>query len=203
MTTPAQPGWYDDPENSNAQRYWDGHNWTPHRQRKNTTPTQRDPAPVAPPPPPQMSPSPPPPAPAQTPPPPPGPAGGPTPWEQVRPYVNKAQDGGRRFWSRQPRQRKIIWAVTGAVVAIVAVITFVMTALSTFGGGGSSSGHSHAWQDGYNSALHADPHNIPSLYCQIFSNTQSDEAARQDWINGCLAGFQKGSPPPRTVVPSP
>jgi hypothetical protein len=31
---PHQPAWYDDPDNSNAQRYWDGQNWTPHRQRK-------------------------------------------------------------------------------------------------------------------------------------------------------------------------
>ncbi|WP_142276593.1 DUF2510 domain-containing protein, partial [Mycobacterium alsense] len=41
MSTP-QPGWYDDPENSNAQRYWDGQNWTPQRQRKDTTPTAPD-----------------------------------------------------------------------------------------------------------------------------------------------------------------
>lgn len=34
MTTLQQPGWYDDPENPNAQRYWDGNDWTPHRQRK-------------------------------------------------------------------------------------------------------------------------------------------------------------------------
>jgi Protein of unknown function (DUF2510) len=34
MTTSIQPGWYDDPEDSNGQRYWDGQAWTPHRQRK-------------------------------------------------------------------------------------------------------------------------------------------------------------------------
>jgi Protein of unknown function (DUF2510) len=34
MTTPNQPGWYDDPQDPNAQRYWDGRNWTPHQQRK-------------------------------------------------------------------------------------------------------------------------------------------------------------------------
>jgi uncharacterized membrane protein YeaQ/YmgE (transglycosylase-associated protein family) len=33
MTTP-QPGWYDDAEDANAQRYWDGQQWTPQRQRK-------------------------------------------------------------------------------------------------------------------------------------------------------------------------
>jgi hypothetical protein len=30
----TQAGWYDDPENPDAQRYWDGQQWTPHRQRK-------------------------------------------------------------------------------------------------------------------------------------------------------------------------
>ena len=34
MTTPNQPGWYDDPQDPNAQRYSDGQDWTPHRQRK-------------------------------------------------------------------------------------------------------------------------------------------------------------------------
>lgn len=33
MTT-NQPGWYDDPQDANAQRYWDGQQWTPRRQRK-------------------------------------------------------------------------------------------------------------------------------------------------------------------------
>jgi uncharacterized membrane protein YeaQ/YmgE (transglycosylase-associated protein family) len=37
MTTPHQPGWYDDPQDANAQRYWDGQVWTPHRQRKPTS----------------------------------------------------------------------------------------------------------------------------------------------------------------------
>jgi hypothetical protein len=35
MTTPSPPGWYDDPDgSSNAERRWDGHNWTPERRRK-------------------------------------------------------------------------------------------------------------------------------------------------------------------------
>jgi hypothetical protein len=33
MTTP-RPGWYDDAQDVNAQRYWDGQQWTPRRQRK-------------------------------------------------------------------------------------------------------------------------------------------------------------------------
>jgi hypothetical protein len=76
MTTPNQPGWYDDPRDSNAQRYWDGQDWTPHRQRRPTLPSARPsaappPPPPAqqPPPPPNLPPPPPPPPPAQQPPP--------------------------------------------------------------------------------------------------------------------------------------
>lgn len=62
MTTPDQPGWYDDPQDSNAQRYWDGQAWTPHRQRKPAA-AERPQAPPPPPPPPSP---PPPPAAAPT-----------------------------------------------------------------------------------------------------------------------------------------
>jgi uncharacterized protein DUF2510/uncharacterized protein DUF732 len=34
MTSLNQAGWYDDPTDPTAQRYWDGTNWTPHRQRR-------------------------------------------------------------------------------------------------------------------------------------------------------------------------
>ncbi len=37
MTTPPEPGWYDDPQDPTAQRYWDGQNWTPQRQRRPIT----------------------------------------------------------------------------------------------------------------------------------------------------------------------
>jgi hypothetical protein len=60
MTTSMQPGWYDDPEDSNGQRYWDGQAWTPHRQGK---PVSQP----SPPPPPQQAPPP-----SAFPPPPPG-----------------------------------------------------------------------------------------------------------------------------------
>lgn len=115
MTTP-QPGWYDDPENPNGQRYWDGQNWTPHRQRKNATPI----------------------APGTAHPTPTGPAV-PGPWDQVRPIVNKARDDGQRIWSRQPRQQKIVLVVAGAAAVIVAAVVFVFVVGSLFGGGKSTS----------------------------------------------------------------
>ena len=92
VTTPDQPGWYDDPSDSSAQRYWDGQDWTPHRQRKPISGQTR--APVAPapalsrltclrpltfPPPPPPSNLPPPPPPSNLPPPPPPPSNLPPP----------------------------------------------------------------------------------------------------------------------------
>jgi hypothetical protein len=81
VTTPGQAGWYDDPQDPNAQRYWNGQDWTPHRQRKPisraTPPAPPPPAPLLPPPPrhqppPSAQPLPPPPQ-AGHPPPPPDP----------------------------------------------------------------------------------------------------------------------------------
>lgn len=56
MTTPDQPGWYDDPQDQSAQRYWDGNDWTPHRQRKPATPSRQPSVASAPPPPPHLPP---------------------------------------------------------------------------------------------------------------------------------------------------
>jgi uncharacterized integral membrane protein len=85
MTTPQQPGWYDDPHDSNAQRYWDGQDWTPHRQRKPISRSTPAPAPRPTLPPPPVTPTLPPPPSLPPPPdqqpqwPPPGqpPGGGP------------------------------------------------------------------------------------------------------------------------------
>jgi hypothetical protein len=38
MTMPHSPGWYDDPDGSDAERYFDGQDWTPQRRRKAPTP---------------------------------------------------------------------------------------------------------------------------------------------------------------------
>ncbi len=41
MTNPMPPGWYDDPDGSpNAERRWDGLNWTPERRRKTAHPPE-------------------------------------------------------------------------------------------------------------------------------------------------------------------
>jgi Protein of unknown function (DUF2510) len=57
MTTSPQPGWYADPQDPNAQRYWDGQGWTPDRQPKPTAqPMQASPPPMPPAPPPQQQP---------------------------------------------------------------------------------------------------------------------------------------------------
>jgi hypothetical protein len=74
MTTPREPGWYDDPQDPKAQRYWDGNDWTPNRQRKAaaapvTSTPPPPPTPSAPPPP--STPSAPPPTASAPPPPPP------------------------------------------------------------------------------------------------------------------------------------
>lgn len=46
MTSSTQPGWYDDPEDANGQRYWDGQAWTPHRQKKPAAPSFPPPQPA-------------------------------------------------------------------------------------------------------------------------------------------------------------
>jgi hypothetical protein len=53
MTAATPQGWYDDPEDLNGQRYWDGQAWTPHRQQKLAS--QPSSAPNVPPPPPQQA----------------------------------------------------------------------------------------------------------------------------------------------------
>jgi hypothetical protein len=108
MTTPQQPGWYDDPNAPEAQRYWDGQDWTPHRRRRPmaapvSPPTQpQQPAPASPPPlPPANLPPPPPP---DLPPPPP---------------ANQPVQGQPPAASRRRRRRAPIALL--ALIAVVAV----------------------------------------------------------------------------------
>ncbi len=121
MTTPA--GWYDDPNEPNAQRYWDGQDWTPHRQRKPAS--QPAPQPVmSPPPAPQpVAPLPPPPPTAPLPPPPPG---------QQPQWAPPAQapNTGARQRSRTPIVALAVVAVVVLAVAGVLVYKFVLTGKS-------------------------------------------------------------------------
>jgi len=97
MTTSTPAGWYDDPQNPNAQRYWDGQNWTPHYQRK--PPSAQTPKPTLPPPlPTAVS--------AAPPPPPPNQAAPPLPLGQ--------QPAGRH--------RKIVSSIASFVVFVLAIL---------------------------------------------------------------------------------
>jgi Protein of unknown function (DUF2510) len=157
VTTPDQPGWYDDPSDSNAQRYWDGQNWTPHRQRKpksrpaspSATPAQPPPSPptlvgLRPPlpPTPGLSP-PPPPAPARPPEPPPTQIGPPPPMPGLSPARTPSPPPGVP-WGPPPQGQPAPYPQTGAVFGDMAsqnppavkgmVVKLSVTAVLLFGG---------------------------------------------------------------------
>jgi hypothetical protein len=113
MTSLNEAGWYDDPNDQTALRYWDGANWTPHRQRR---PTQQA-APSRQPPPPPMATSPPPPPPMNSPPPP-----GDSTTAIYSPSANQAPSAGVPG-SASPgrsRRRKIVLAIVAMVVVVAA-----------------------------------------------------------------------------------
>ena len=121
MTTSIQPGWYDDPEDSNGQRYWDGQAWTPHRQRKPVSQPS--------PPPPPASQQAPPPSPSVSPPPqqaPPASAFPPPPLGQQPQWAPPA--GGTPQRSRKPLlivSICVVLAIAGAAVYFLFVMKFV------------------------------------------------------------------------------
>ena len=150
MTTPDQPGWYDDPTDAAAQRYWDGAAWTPHRQRKpaahqarvsasppTPTPTPAPPPPSGPPLPPSGSPLPPPSGPPLPPPsgpplppppvasPPPTPPAQP-PWAalgQLPDRLGQLPDRLGELPDRLGRSKRPL--VIGAVAVVAAVVVAV------------------------------------------------------------------------------
>jgi Mycobacterium 19 kDa lipoprotein antigen/Protein of unknown function (DUF2510) len=89
---PQGPGWYDDPKDANAQRYWDGQDWRPHRRRKPVAQQAQVPvkATPPPPPPPPLADVPPPPPPSNLPPPP--------PTEAQPPVTAKGLAGRSKVW---------------------------------------------------------------------------------------------------------
>jgi hypothetical protein len=162
--------------------------------------------------------------------PPRAPGWGPSPWEQVRPYANKALGDGQQFWSRQPRERKIIFAAAGGVVVITAAIALSVTVLGAFGGGGSAvdtSSQSYrmglktgtdgqaeiAAYGGFNILTHQNEQLSHQDACegqwQIDNGAEPDlHLSHRDYMAGCLYGLDHNanSPgashaPPATVVP--
>jgi len=203
MTAEPRPaGWYDDPDDPSAQRYWDGKDWTPHRQRKPHSPkTPRvSPAPQPPsnlpPPPPQLTPPSAPPAglaPAQQ-----------APWDQLQPHVRKA----RGFWSSLPRQRQLLFAAIGLLAIVVITAGALMTVFHGVTGGGKSGGgggggHSDSYNKGYQwvnttndegVGYYAGSHGIDSA-CHYYANQQAQGLNPQEWIQGCKDAMD-------TVMPS-
>jgi hypothetical protein len=98
------PGWYDDPQDAQGQRYWDGQQWTPHHQRK----------PISQPPPPTGPHS-------QAAPPPPGVP--PSPYQQA-PWRPPGGGPPKKSWT--PR---VVAAVIGAV-AVIAVVGWLASPTS-------------------------------------------------------------------------
>jgi hypothetical protein len=168
--TSPDPGWYDDPEDPNAQRYWDGQEWTPHRQRKATsaaagqTATQTPQQPSAPP-------LPPPPA-----------LGGPTPQSQLQANVDK----GRRIWSGLSGRQKIIVSIAAVFVAVAAIMVPVFA--FGHGAGQSPSASGRAGSKG------------GSQYYQWGYQSATSGAARESYIDLSCTGFYGCSDPgPDTV----
>ncbi len=134
MTIELPPaGWYDDPNDPSAQRYWDGKDWTPHRERKSIAssapPPVQSPPPSHQPPPAQSLP----PSYPVTPPSAPQ-AGLASPqqavWDQLQPQVSKA----RGFWSSLPRQRQVLFAAIGLLAVVVIAAALMMVFHSVTGG---------------------------------------------------------------------
>jgi hypothetical protein len=116
MSTP-QPGWYDDPEDSKSQRYWDGQDWTPHRHQKPISQATPPPGLPAPPPPTGLPAQPAPPSPHQH-----------VPWPPL---------GG---WLPQKFRNPTVIAAGIGVAAVLAVVGWLAWPSSTNTGGTSSRG---------------------------------------------------------------
>jgi hypothetical protein len=167
---PQGPGWYDDPQYANAQRYWDGQDWTPHRQPK------------------PISQLPPPPGlPAQPAPPPPG---LPTSPYQQAPWPPPG--GGPPQKSRTP---KVIAAVIG-VVAVLAVAGWLASPSSTNTGGDNSYNTGYDWA--YRNHLN-ERYQAAILFSSVHdfcANNATSEAPvqglnAQAWTRGCEDAFHK------------
>jgi hypothetical protein len=216
MTTPTQPGWYDDPEDSKARRYWDGQTWTPRRERKPVSgPT---PQPVASPPTlPRPSASPPP---SALPPPvagaqprvaPASPAPPPVSYPAQPPVVPKGPSGGIK-----------IGLIAAAGLVLLVVIVALVAGQHVFSGPPAPSGRqpapsgqkaapqhgthnpasrSPAYREGYDVGYqHMGNGHVPfnmDMGAEFDCNLEAGSGRgrdvartdRPDWIKGCMDGY--------------
>jgi Protein of unknown function (DUF2510) len=167
MPTSTEPGWYDDPDDSKAQRYWDGEGWTPRRQLK---PPSGPPAqPVPPPAPPRRPPS---------------------PHQQARWPL---PGGG---WPQKSRTRIAIAAVIGvvAVSGVVGMCGYANTSSPTNTGNTESykAGYEFAYEH-YRSESQTIFFAGNHGYCE--NNAASEAGMRglnaQEWAKGCYDCLDK------------
>lgn len=167
MTTPTTAGWYDDPQDSNALRYWDGHDWTVHRERKAAS--RPNPAPVVPAPPQQAPP------PLTAPPPTPPVAPSPPPGQQPQ-WSPPSQPPGAKP-SRGPAIPLLIMAAVGLVVALgaaaVLVFAFVLTDNKR-----SPEDQIRGVLNAYANAINnADPVAVNAVFCDQVNNNTSNKTS--------------------------
>jgi Protein of unknown function (DUF2510) len=180
MTASIEPGWYDDPEDAQGQRYWDGQQWTRHRHPK----------PISQPPPPTGKP-------AQSAPPPPPPGTPPSPYQQARLPL---PGGG----PPQKSRTRMIAAVVGAA-AVLAVIGWLALPSSsspskTGNQDSPDAGHTNSYQTGYQWA-HANNQRYSTAivlqgahaFCAETAKSEApvDGLNEQEWTQGCEDAWQK------------
>ena len=129
----------------------------------------------------------------------------PTPWDQFRPYVDKARPQvakGRRRWSGLRPEHKVMVAIAGLLVAVALIAVPVIAFNYLFGGG---SGPSAAYQDGYNWGLKMaknkpnDPETARLFdvrrvlrNVRAYANRTARRQTNQTGRHGCVAGYRDG-----------
>jgi Protein of unknown function (DUF2510) len=227
MTTPQQPGWYDDPNDAKAQRYWDGQDWTPQRRRKPVSGSTPQPV-AAPPTLPRPS--------AAPPPPPPPPSALPPPVAGAQPQVATAPPAPPPVsYPAQPSvapkgsSGRIKFGLIGAGLALLLVIVVWVagqpSGQPTPSGQSAPSGrqrapsgqqaapqqgtHSPAYRSGYEVGNQHMTHSLgslsdpPDLACYA-ARGRYDVANRDwpDWRQGCMDGYSAQAAQPQPAVPT-
>jgi hypothetical protein len=180
--TPQQPGWYDDPNDPNAQRYWDGQHWTPHRQRKPLT--QPSPAPI-------NAPRPPAPIPPTNAPIPPTAPVHPPPILPVGSWYPPRQTV---FPQHKPRHAAGIAVGVVAIVLAVSVIVGVLVLVT------HPFRDDYAYRTGYQDGSDANAYGLMNSMGSTAGCTELfeiavparnvNESSQDDYVDGCVAGYR-------------